>query len=476
MALLAKFFGRTASEGAAFALGLATGPVLYPAVRSIEYEANRIYPSVALDAGTAAGIVAEDVEMRDWGAGEALSHGVDGARFDAMLGEALNAPGLPELLALWRRGLIDTAAFEHGLRKAKLEPRWDGAAKGLHDVLLSPADLSNAVVQGHMDQAAAEAEAGLQGYTAPRFDVLVENTGLPPGPETLLAWLRRGIITQAEFETGVREGHTKTKYIPFFEAARQPLLSAATAVRLYLKGWYSKAQRDELGGQWGYSSQQMEDWFLSEGRPATVHQVHIGYARGGRLPGAANEAEAISLAVKQSDIRPEYEELLYAQRYTYPSAFVLRALVESGAVTRAEGEQALLFSGWEPTFAAKVAASWAGTGTGATADSHESKAQTQLWNTTHASYKANEISAATATQALQRAGVDAATIPNVLAIWNEEKSLIRARLQASDIRKAYRKQDENPATGAAWTRAEAVAELLSLGWDNQDAEAYLNIG
>lgn len=474
--LFKRFFGRTASEGAAFALGLATGPVLYPAVREIEQEANRLYPSAAVDAETAAGIVAEDVELRDWGASEALSHGIDGDRFAAMLGEALNAPGLPELLALWRRGLIDNAGFTHGLRKAKLENRWDGPVEGLRDVLLSPADLANAVVQGHMPQGDAEGEAALQGYTQPRFDILVENTGLPPGPETLLAWLRRGIITQAEFETGVREGHTKTKYIPFFEAARQPLLSAATAVRLYLKGWYTKAQRDALGAEWGYSSQQMEDWYLSEGRPATVHQIHIGYARGAKLPGAANEQDAILTAVKQSDIRPEYGDLLYAQRYTYPSAFVLRSLVESGAVTQQEGEQALLFSGWEPTFAAKVAASWAGSSGGTAADTHESKAQTQLWTTTHASYKANEINATTATQALAKAGVDAATIPAVLSIWDEERALIRARLSASDARKAYRKQDLNPATNAPWTRQEALAELLSLGYSNEDAEAYLNIG
>jgi hypothetical protein len=424
MALLAKFFGRTASEGAAFALGLATGPVLYPAVRAIEYEANRIYPSVALDAGTAAGIVAEDVEMRDWGAGEALSHGVDGARFDAMLGEALNAPGLPELLALWRRGLIDTAAFEHGLRKAKLEPRWDGAAKGLHDVLLSPADLSNAVVQGHMDQAAAEAEAGLQGYTAPRFDVLVENTGLPPGPATLLDWWRRGIITQAQFETGIREGHTKVKYIPFFEAARQPLLSAATAVRLYLKGWYTKAQRDAVGEAHGYSSQQMEDMFLSEGRPASPHQIHIGYARGARLAGAANEEDAIRTAVKQSDVRPEYADLIYAGRYSLPSAFALRGLVTGGDLTAAEGQGILVDSGWPPDLATKVADSWASSAGGAAqVNPYIAKADNQLWTAIHKAYVKTGVSEAQIAPALSHIVPDAAARTAILADWNLERQV-----------------------------------------------------
>jgi len=474
--LFSKFLGRTASEGAAFAFGVATAPVLHPAVRELENLAWAQYQSRPLDAGAAAAIVAEDVEQAPWGADEASQTGINHSRFNALLGEALNAPGIGELYELWRRGEITDADFAHGLRKAKLEPRWDVPLKALHDVLLSPADLANAVVQGHMEQGAATSEAGLQGVTADRFNVLVENTGLPPGPETLLAWKRRNIISDEEFQTGIKEGHTKVKYIPFYEAATQPLLSAATAVRLYLKGWYTKAQRDALGAEWGYSSQQMEDWFLSEGRPATVHQIHIGYARGAKLEGAANEEDAILTSVKQSDIRPEYGPILYAQRYTYPSAFVLRALVESGALTAQEGEQALLFSGWEPTFAAKVAASWAGTGTGTTADTHESKAQTQLWTTTHASYKAYEISAAAASQALAKAGVDAATIPNVLDIWNAERALIRERLSASDLRKAYRKQDENPATGQAWTRADVVSQLLLLGYTDADAEAYLNIG
>jgi hypothetical protein len=477
---ITRFLGKTTSEAAGYGIGGAIRSPLEPPLQELTNKTWQAFVAsgvtIPTDPGDAAEIVAEDVALEAWGADQVAQLGLGGDQFQKLVDAVRNGPGFGELLQARRRGKITPTEFTHGLRKLRLETLWDDALAALLDVLLSPADLANAVVQGHMDAGAAASEAALQGVDATRFGVLVENTGLPPGPETLLAWLRRKIITKTEFEDGIREGHTKTKYIPFYEAAQEPLLPAATAVRLYLKGWYTKAQRDALGGEWGYSPKQMEDWFLSEGRPATVHQVHIGYARGAKLPGAANEHDAILTSVKQSDIRPEYAELLYAQRYSYPSAFVLRALVESGAVTAAEGEQALLFSGWEPTFAAKVAASWAGTGTGATADTHESKAQTQLWNTTHASYKANEISAATATQALQRAGVDAATIPNVLSIWNEEKSLIRARLQASDVRKAYQKQDANPATNAAWTRAEAVAELLSLGWSNEDAEAYLNIG
>jgi hypothetical protein len=475
VALLAKFFGRTASEGAAFALGLATGPVLYPAVREIEQEANRIYPSAAVDAGTAAAIAAEDVESRDWAAGEALSHGLDGDRFDAMLGEALNAPALPELLSLWRRGLIDTPGFEHGLRKAKMETRWDGALQGLHDVLLTPDVLANGRQQGFVDVDRQHSESALQGVTSDRADILFELSGNPPGPETLQRALNRGVIDRATFDQAIREGRTKTKYTGFYETMAHSILSAATWVTAHLKGHATADEMHAGGAAWGYSPEDMDLWFETEGNPATPHQIHIGYARGAELPGAGDEKAAILKSVQQGRTRPEYFDLIYAGRYSYPSAFVLRSLVQTNAITQQEGEQALLFSGWEPTFAAKVAAAWAGGTTGTATDTHVAKAQTQLWTQTHKSYLAGEVSATVARNKLGQAGVDAASIAAVLGVWDHEKELIRKQLTPAQIKKALTKSARNAATGQTWTRDEAIAALLNLGYDVTTANDYLDI-
>lgn len=474
MALLSRFFGGTVANGAGFAFGRASSPVLSPAVEKIRQEAWRTYPDYPLEPGVLATGVAQGQVDPAWAADEALNNGVNGERFARLVDIANTGPGMAAAFDLWRRGVIPQARFEAALKRGGIEDEWIADLVKTHDVLLTPAELANAVVQGHLTQDAAAVQAEAQGVTADRFDVLVQNTGLPPGPETLLAWLRRGIIDQAEFEQGVREGHTKTKYIPFYEAALQPLLSAATGVRLYLKGWYTKAQRDALGAQWGYSSQQMEDWFLSEGRPATAHQIHIGYARGAKLAGAANEIDAIRTSVKQSDIRPEYADLIVAGRYTYPSAFVLRGLVESGALSRDDGYQALIFSGWEPTFAAKVADSWAGATTGAATDAHLTKAQTHVWNATHRSYVARESGAAAATTALEAAGVPAATVAGVLNLWNAERDLIHAQLSPAQVKKAVKEAVPNPLTGLPWTQADGVQALLDRGFSQADATTLLS--
>lgn len=422
MALLSRFFGRTASEGAAFAFGLATGPVLSPAVEELKNEAWSHYTSRRLDAGTASNIVAEDVEQADWGAGEAAAHGYSRDRFDALLGEALNAPGIGQLFELWRRGVIDDAAFAHGLRKSKLEPRWDAPLRALHDVLLTPETLANARQQGFVDVDRQHSESALQGVTQDRADVLFELSGNPPGPEFLERAANRGFIDRPAFEQGIREGRTKTKYTDLYWRMRNPLLSAATAVRLYLKGWYTQEQRDALGAQWGYTSEQMNDWYLSEGRPATSHQIHIGYARGAKLPGATDEVDAIRTSVKQSDIRPEYADLIVAQRYTYPPFFALRTLAQGNVISEAEMRQVLLFEGWEPTLAEKVAAFYAKpAATVATENPYVAKADNQLWTALHKAYVKTGAARAAVEPILTVLIPAAGPRDVVFARWDEER-------------------------------------------------------
>lgn len=433
------------------------------------------YRSRALSWGDVAGIVAEDVEQETWGAGEVARSGLNEERFKALLGEALNAPGLGELYAMWRRGAITPEQFAHGLRKAKLEPSWDTPLRALHDVLLSPDTLANARQQGFVSVDRQHAESALQGVTSERADVLFELSGNPPGPGELQRALNRGVIDRATFDQAIREGRTKTKYTGFYETMARQLLTASTYVTAFLKGHISRDQMHAGIAQWGYTSEDGDLWYESEGRPASVHQIHIGYARGAKLAGASDEQDAIRKAVAQSDIRPEYADLLYAGRYSYPSAFVLRSLVQSGALTAKEGEALLLESGWKPDLAAKVAATWSGAGSGPTADTHEAKAQTQLWGTTHRSYIAGEIADTQARASLAKAGVPTGSVAAVLSAWQAERELIRKQLTPAQIKRAFLKASKNYATGLPWTRDDALAALLSRGYSVTDANDFLDI-
>jgi hypothetical protein len=364
VALFSKFFGRTISEAAAFALGGAIRSPLEPPLVELTNETWQRFVdagvTVPTDAGDAAEIAAEDVASIAWAKDQASQRGVGGDQMDKLIAATRSAPGLGELYQLWRRSLISTAEFEHGLRKARFEVEWDKPLEGLRDVLLSSEELAMMQQQGFVDDTRANSEGRLQGVTPERQQLRFEASGLPPGIVEGLQMLRRGIIDAPTFAQIVREGHTKTKYTDELLALKDVVLNANDYVTNTIRGWSGPDVMHAGGELTGHTPEQMDLLFQNHGRPLSWHQVFIGLRRGGTLGGdVAGVDDAFLTALRQSDIRPEWYALAWAQRYTYPAAFVLRGLTQSGDVTAAEAEQILLYEGWEPKLAHTVTAKWA---------------------------------------------------------------------------------------------------------------------
>jgi hypothetical protein len=471
--IFSRFFGRTVSEAAGVAAGIAVASPLRPVVQLVENETWAIHPDKPVPATIAAAIVAEDVQQQSWGEQQASWTGFSAGSFAAMLGEALNAPGLGVLFEAFRRDLIDEAAFTHGLRKAKLETRWDAPLIALKQRLLEPAELANARQQGFIDVARQHSEAALQGVDAERADIQFELAGLPPGVETALEMLRRGIITSAEFAEIVRTGHTKTKWTTQLEAMQARVLGASTYAGLHLRGWIDEAAMIAGGALTGYSQTEMDLLYKEHGRPATGRQVFIGLRRGGSYNGPTTGIDQAFIdAIRQSNIRPEWTNLLWAQRFTYPSAFVLRALAQGGDLTQAETEKILLYEGWEPGLAATVSTKWAG-GTTATSDPLARSARVSLLSALHKAYVLGDEDEAAARNILTAEAVDATTQDTLIQTWNRERSITRRELTPSQLKKAMAEGITNPATGAPFTKDEVVAELVLRGYSSADANVFL---
>jgi hypothetical protein len=327
--------------------------------------------------------------------------------------------------------------------------------------------------------------------------------------ELLDLW-NRGAISEEAVDRGIREGRTKTKWSPAIKELRHFMLSPAEVAGLRLRGWITADTSYRLGALRGADKQTMDYLFENRGRPATTRQVHIGYQRGGRLTGPAlSERETFTRAVEQSDIRPEYEPILWAQRYTYPSAFVLRALVSSGDLTQTEGEQILLYEGWEPGLAKKVAAKWAQGSTAA--EKQETRAELadeyqggyiteqeyrtalgqlgyhghQLDLEVHLSdarrvkkyreraigaiekaYVKHHLNEPEALAKLGEAGVTAEAATLLIPYWTLERDSAVRELTAGQIKTAYKK--------AAMTQADALAALVERGYTAADATRYLS--
>ncbi len=486
--LAGGFVANTGETLLGFGVGTALAEALRPEATQLGQDAWALDPAKAVDPITAAAIVAEAVELLDWGRAEAAKSGIGSASFDAMLGEVLAGPGVGELLRMARRGTISVEDFAHGLRKAKLETRWDTALEELQAERLSPQELAVMVQRSVVpndgllpvtfDNAGSNVtpmpvaqidtltEAAAAGYDRERLAALARIVGLPPAPGELLQLVNRGAINEAAYRQGISEGNTRNEWADVLLTLKRRLLTPTQYAELRLRGWIDDAAMHAGAALSGMEPADEDLLFKVSGRPIPVHQVTTGLARGGSYNGStADIPEAYIRSLEEGSQRPEWYSLSYANRYTYPSAFVIRLLATTGELDAAEVKQTLLDIGWSPDFAEKVTTAWTA-GKTAKADPHIVKAEGQLWTAAHKSYVNGETDVTDATADLEALGVAVAAVPAVLALWDREREVVRRSLTPSQIKKAFKE--------TKFTRDDAIARLERLGMNAADAATLLD--
>lgn len=478
-------------------LGGAIADTVEPRLQSFKNGQWQAHPDKPLDAAAAAEVAAENYDTYADMAREASFTGFDSDRFLHLYDVTLTGPGVGELLAMLRRSDEVGIDFTHGLRKAKLEPQWDDALRNLANQRLAATDIAYMVVRGvlpdegllglslptHADKLKLPpqhslnpiTEAARTGWDADRLAMMVARSGLAMAPVMAAQANFRGILTDNDYLLTIARGDLFPAYAdPVREVARE-IPTAKDAVEWQLRGFTDRAGRLALTDLHGMTNAHSDVLYDVTGRAPSDRQVYIGLARGAKYPSTyADVPEPFRSAIQRSNIRPEWASIVYENRYSLPSAFVVRTLLTDGAIDAARGQAIFEHSGW-PQDLAQLVADHYGAQTTATADSHVTKAQNQLWTTIHGSYKAGEITAAQAEAALPHAGVAAGAVAEVVAIWDVERSLPRKTLTAAQIKKAYGNAAVNEATGVAWTRDEALAALIELGYATASANDYLNI-
>jgi hypothetical protein len=480
-------------------VGAAAGAALAPAIEVPKQQAWAGAPNRILDVAVLARLVAQGgVDLSD-AAAEALLDGYKQDKLDALIYLEQTAPGSGEALSLWRLGLLSDGLFEHALTKAGLDPRFAAAIIARKTAEpLGLGDIAYGVVRGilpapswvpvappaHGDKVPRFPVvnedpvklAELIGYDEEALKIMVGRSGLSMAPGMAAQALFREIIGPNDYTLAIAEGDLRTEWAESLLEVSRAIPTPGEAVEGYLRGWISQAEMYAQTARHGMSQADTDLVFDIKGRPVAVHQITTGLARGGVYPSSYDAVpEPYRKALQESDIRPEWASIAYANRYTYPSAFVMRSLAEAGDLgDTAAVAQLLEEIGWKPSLAAKVAAKWVPAG--ATGDPHIGKARTQLWTATHSSYIKEEIGVADATAALETAGVDPGSVAGVLAVWDAERALIRKQLTPTQIRKAVNGAVTNPATSQPWSHADAIAALLARGYDQADAQTFMAEG
>jgi hypothetical protein len=445
-----------------------------------------------LAVGVAEGKVDEN-SAREW----ASEQGYGGEQMDALIAIAKAGPGVAEAFHLLRRGVLDEQGFRRALERQGLAAEWIDALWAVRANVLDPADLARGIHRGLVPDpgllegdlpkregnvpaypvydidALQEAEAA--GLDRDHLGVLVGLQGNPMGAHEAAEGVFRGVLTHDDYLRAIAEGNTRNEWAgAIFEQSRQ-IPTAREFLENALRGYRTLQSALAGAALHGMTAEHATMIYQNQGRPMAIRQITQALARGGKFkPEPGEIKDPFQAAIVEGNLKPAYYDLALANRYTYPSAFVLRSLVQSGAITQAKAEEVLLFEGWEPGFAALVAEAWAG-GQTAEADPHVAKAQTQLWTRTHTSYLAGEVSEDDARAALGVAGASSGGVDEVLAVWNHERDLERKQLTPAQVKKAFTKAVKNPATGSAWTRDDALAALIGRGYSPADANTFLDL-
>jgi len=488
-------FGSAPAIITGVAVGAAAGAGLEPAVEVDRQLAWQKITAAIRNPELLARLVAAGGIELDAAHLEASRSGLSSDKFDALVWLEQSVPGTAELLELWRRGKIDEALVDLGLTKARLDPRYWPAVKELENARIFPPTIALAVQRGILENVKDPngsdrlltvtpdlsnvtidspgmvpldvlAEAAAQGYNFDRLAVDARLAGLPPAPGELMQLLNREKINRDDFVLGIAEGDTRNEWAAVLEELRYRLLSGVELSELVIRGWLDQGDAAPMAAHDGWTADRFDLLVKLRGRPLAVHQVTTGLARGGKFDtGYDAVPEPFRSAIRQSNIRPEWASIAYANRYTYSVPFWWRALATADAFGTLDPLQILLHLGNPPDFAKAIVAHYV-TAAGKAGDPHVTKAENQLWTTLHKAYVDDRIDDTAAGEALTAVGVAADAQPAVLELWQAERAVIRKSLSPAQIKKAV--------AGGLWTGDEATTRLLELGYSAADAATFLS--
>lgn len=217
--------------------------------------------------------------------------------FHALVLDNGEPPGIQDLLFLNRRGVIDLATLEHGIRQSRIRDEWIPAVKALTHQPMSTADAVEAAVQGHLSLTDSQTIAEQNGLQPDHWQVLYDTAGNPPGVQDMVSMYHRGVLTLPELVQGIKESRLKDKYIQKTIDAGITLPPERSIVSLVSKGGLTDAEGADLLFRRGYPAD-IVNALIAEAhvtktqaqRDLTASQIVALYE-----DGALSQADALSL-------------------------------------------------------------------------------------------------------------------------------------------------------------------------------------
>jgi hypothetical protein len=293
--------------------------LMSPTLELVAQKVNAENPVIDLSPADLAQLVVRNYRSMGEAASEAARSGIDAAKFADLVHIAGDAPGPSDLAVALRRGLIPeggtgpgVVSFEAGIREGRLADKWTAMVKELAVQWPSPTDALDALLEGQISQADAQALYRKLGGDPQFFTLLFNTRGSAPTPVEALEMANRGIIPWTgtgpdvtSFEQAFLEGPWRNKWEKAYRGIGDYLPPPRTVTAMVHNGSLTEAQALALLVKQGLSQELAAAYVHDALNSKTSHQRDLTVAQildmygAGMLAGT--DAKSLLVALKYSE-------------------------------------------------------------------------------------------------------------------------------------------------------------------------------
>lgn len=312
------------------------------------YKVIESNPTSIPDPGTIASIVASGADT-DQGTRWAMhAQGMNDSWVNDLYEAAYTYPSVAQVYDAFNRGLASEQEAVKWLRRNGLPQSTVDTIMALRVTLLSPPDAALAVLRGNMSSGDGYKIAASNGVSSADFDILIGNTGEPPGLEQMLEGYRRNFIDRATLEKGIRQSRVRDEWIPFVEKLRYAPMSTADAVNGVVQGHLTQAQASGIAEQNGLEPGQVDTLIANAGAPLAHEQLAELYNRGEITLGEFEQG------IRESRLKDKYIQGAVQLGVKTPPPREVTTWLKDGAITKADALRYIKAYGYDDTAAHAV--------------------------------------------------------------------------------------------------------------------------
>lgn len=221
---------------------------------------------------------------------------------------------------------------------------------------LTPAELADMVVRGHLDHGKASDEANAAGINHERFGLLVKNAGNPPGPQQLAEALRRKFIpedagndTSPGYLQGIRTSRIADQWAEVIKQLDTNLPGPTEAIIALVRSQIDAQGARDAYHQFGGDPQWFDLLFNNAGEGPTPVEAGV-MANRGIIPweGYGSDATSFQQAVAESRFRNKWQAAFRRLAEYRPPPRTITAMFREGSITQEQATQLLLEYGVKP--------------------------------------------------------------------------------------------------------------------------------